>query len=119
MGKFNSHHYGGLEIAEGLEGNSELAVRPCIQEGQWYPGVHWEECGQHVEGADLPPLHSPSGAHLECGVQFWAPQHKGDKELLERAVEVAKMAQGLKHLAYETLWELGVFTLEKTERGLP
>lgn len=111
MAKLNSHHYGGMEIAEDLEGNSELAVCPCSQEDQWYPGIHWEECGQHVEGADLPPLLSPSGAHLECGVQFWAPQHKGDKELLERAVEGGKDGTGSQasHL-WDTLGTVSVYS---------
>lgn len=28
---------------------------PCGQEGQQCPGVHWEECGQQVQGGDPAP----------------------------------------------------------------
>ncbi|PKU46706.1 pol- hypothetical protein [Limosa lapponica baueri] len=57
--------------------------------------------------------------HLECYVQFWAPQFKKDKELVERVQQRAtKMIKGMECLSYEErLRGLGLFNLGKTEGG--
>ncbi|PKU36058.1 hypothetical protein llap_13637 [Limosa lapponica baueri] len=100
-----------LEVLVDNRIDHEPAMCPCGQQGQWHPGVHQEECGRQVEAiTSLPLCPAMVMLHLESCVQFWAPQFKKDRELLERVQQRAtKTMRGLQYLSYkERLSDLGL-----------
>lgn len=68
-------------------------------------------------GRILPLCPAQVRPYLKCCVQFWAPQLRKDKDLLERVKEATKMIQTFGHVCDERLQELGLVSLEKAERG--
>ncbi|KAK4816697.1 hypothetical protein QYF61_020581 [Mycteria americana] len=74
----------GVLMDEKLDMSQQCSL--AAQKANLHPGLHQKKRGQQVEGGDSAPL--PCSAlvrpHLQYCVQLWSPQHKKDRELLER-----------------------------------
>lgn len=86
----------------------------CGQEGQQYPGVHQEESGQQVEGGDFDPLGILFGILCSVLVSTFQEIQEATGEDLVNATKTVWVLKSLSH--EERLWELGLFSPEKTGR---
>ncbi|TRZ19410.1 hypothetical protein HGM15179_007738 [Zosterops borbonicus] len=102
----------------GGAGGQQLSMSlqcPGGQEDQWCVlGCIRKGTASRQREVILPLSSALVRLHMECCVQFWAPQDKRDMELLEEVQE--NMIKGLEYLYYEErLREFGLFSLETTE----
>lgn len=81
----------------GHQADREAAKHPCSKGGHHHPGLHEANSGcQQVRGDDPSLLLSTGEAHLEQRDQFWVPQHKRHKDLLELVWQkTMKLMKGL------------------------
>ncbi|RMC04456.1 hypothetical protein DUI87_18900 [Hirundo rustica rustica] len=87
----------------GVLADSELSMsQQCVLVAKKSNGIlreHEEEHCQQVKGGDPVPCSVLVRPHLECCVQFWAPQEK--RHGVPGLDPATKMMKGLEHLSYD------------------
>ena len=109
----------GVLVDTKLTMSKRYALYQKKKKSQQYLGCTRRSAASRWREVSLPFCSALVRLHLERWVQFWAPQHKRDMDILERVQNRAtEMMKGLQHLSCEErLRELGLFSLQQRRLG--
>jgi len=92
----------GVLVDTKLTMSKRYALYQKKKKSQQYLGCTRRSAASRWREVSLPFCSALVRLHLECWVQFWAPQHKRDMDILERVQNRAtQMMKGLQHLFSE------------------